>query len=671
MQGVLIVPLRRRVSIHLSLLVPVLMLVTAAQASVKFQPVSPQELKMTSEPQVPGAPAIILYREVYRDDCGIACRSTSAGVMSEDRFEEDYFRIKILTEAGTKYGQVEIPLWNEEGTVGGISARTIRPDGSIVDFKGQIFEKTIIKAKGLKYVAKTFAMPDVQVGSIIEYYYTKNFFKGRIFFSNWILSHELFTKQAKFSLRPFEYGSLRWNEHLPSGVPSPKKGPDGTVRLEVANIAAFEPEDFMPPVNEFKARVDFIYSREFEADANKFWKKEGKERYSAVEKFVGRRGAMEQAVSQIVSPADPPEVKLHKIYARVQQFHNTTYEVQKTEEEKQREKSVSNESVEDVWKHGSGRGWELTWLYLALVRAAGFEAYGVVVADRRNFLFNPQSMQSDKLDSNLVLVRLNGKDLYFDPGAAFTLYGMLRWDETGVPGLRLDKDGGSWVQTSLPDSSASQIQRKADFKLFPTGDMEGHLVVTFTGFEAQSRRVDQRNEDDTARKKSLEDEVQGYIPIGSDVGLTKQPDWTSSDSPLVAEFTVKIPGWASISPRHVLFPVGIFGGSEKHVFDHTTRTYPIYFEYLAQKLDDITIEIPPGWQVTGLPKPQNQDLHVVGYACSAEDNKGTLHLTRKVDINILSMETKYYTPIQNFFQIIRTGDDQQIALQPGTAVSSN
>jgi hypothetical protein len=38
--------------------------------AVGFQPVSPEELKMTSEPKVPGAPAIILYRQVDRDDRG-------------------------------------------------------------------------------------------------------------------------------------------------------------------------------------------------------------------------------------------------------------------------------------------------------------------------------------------------------------------------------------------------------------------------------------------------------------------------------------------------------------------------------------------------------------------------------------------------------------------------
>ena len=42
----------------------------AVHASEGFQPISPEELKMTSEPLAPGAPAIILYRQVDRDDNG-------------------------------------------------------------------------------------------------------------------------------------------------------------------------------------------------------------------------------------------------------------------------------------------------------------------------------------------------------------------------------------------------------------------------------------------------------------------------------------------------------------------------------------------------------------------------------------------------------------------------
>ena len=660
----------------IGLLVVSLLYSASSFASVQFQPVSQEELKMTSEPNAPGAPAVILYREVYRDDCGITCHSTSVGLMSADRFEHNYFRIKILTEAGRKYGDIEIPLSDGVGNIANINARTIRPDGSIVNFSGQVFQKTIVKAKGYKYVAKTFTMPDVQVGSIIEYYYTINFNKGPyIFFSNWVLNQELFTKNAKFALRFFQSNyypiSFRWSEHLAPGLPSPKQKAD-VVEFEAANIAAFQAEDFMPPENELKERVDFIYSSDpFEPDSNQFWKTVGKSRHAYVEKFVGRRGPMEQAVSQIVSPSDPPEVKLKKIYARVQQLHNTSYEVQKTEQEQHRENPNPTQNVEDVWKRGSGSNGDLTWLYLALVRAAGFEAYPVLVADRRNFFFSPQSEQSDRLDSNVVLVKLNGQDLYLDPGAAFTPFGMLHWEATGVPGLRLDKDGGSWVQTSLPDSSASQIQRKGVLKLSPTGDLEGTLMITFTGLEGQRWRVDERNEDDTARKKALEDEVKGYIPVGSEVGLTKQPDWTSSDVPLAAEFSLKVPGWAALAGRRAVFPVGLFSGTEKHVFEFSQRVHPIYFEFLSRKVDDITVELPGGWQVAAVPKPQNQDLHVVGYAVSAENNQGALHLTRKVDISIVSLDPKYYGPLRSFYQIVKAGDEQQIVLVPSNTVSAN
>ena len=109
--------------------------------------------------------------------------------------------------------------------------------------------------------------------------------------------------------------------------------------MDVSNLPAFQTEDFMPPANELKARVDFIYQHElFETDPDKFWKKVGKKRNGQLETFVGKRKAMEEAVAQIVSPNDSPDVKLRKIYDRVQQIRNKSYELRKTEQEEKRDK---------------------------------------------------------------------------------------------------------------------------------------------------------------------------------------------------------------------------------------------------------------------------------------------------------------------------------------------
>jgi len=69
----------------------------------EWQPISPEELRMTSVPEAPGAPAVILYRQVDRDDNG---RTGN---------EYNYLRVKILTEEGRKYGDVEIPYFKGRG----------------------------------------------------------------------------------------------------------------------------------------------------------------------------------------------------------------------------------------------------------------------------------------------------------------------------------------------------------------------------------------------------------------------------------------------------------------------------------------------------------------------------------------------------------------------------
>ena len=637
----------------------------AVRASEGLPSISPEELKMTSEPLAPGAPAIILYRQVDRDDNGHTSH--------EDNFE----RIKILSEEGRKYADVEIPFIKGGNDVVHLHARTIRSDGSVADFDGKVFEKTIVKARGLKYLAKTFTLPDVQVGSIIEYSFTYDFKEYALYESNWILSQELFTKTAKFSLKPY-HGSFQnpftvsWRPRLPQGTTPPYEGPDHIIRMAAQNVAAFQVEDFMPPENELKARVDFVYSTEiFEPDFDKYWKKVGRKLNGQVEGFVGKRKPMEDALAQIVSPNDSSDVKLRKIYERVQQFRNTSYEFKKTDQEEKRENEKEPANVEEVWKRGYASSNNLDWLFLGLVRAAGFEAYAVYVSDRRNYFFSPKSMDRGKLDAKVVLVKVNGKDVYFDPGAAFTPFGLLEWPETGVVGLRLDKDGGTWIQSTLPLSSESQIERKAKLQLLETGDLEGKLTVTFTGLQAMTRRVEELHSDDVEKKKYLEEQVKEYVPVAVEVDLTNQPDWKSSSQPLVAEFNLKIPGWISGAGRRALLPVGIFSTPEKHIFEHTNRVQPLYFEFPFEKVDDVTIDLPLGWQVQTLPAPQKQDGHVVVYNLEAEKDATSVHLSRRLTVDLMLLDVKYYMALRNFFQVVRTGDEEQIVLQPGTASASN
>jgi hypothetical protein len=627
---------------------------TAARAE-DWLPISPDELKMTSEPKASGAPAIFLYRQVDRNDNGPT--------------EAVYARIKILTEEGRKYADVEIPFDKAKDSVHGIQARTIHPDGSIVKFDGTVYEKPIVQARGVKWLDKTFTMPDVQVGSIIEYRYRHDFQTGFVFDSHWILSQELFTKDAKFSLDPYRGFDLRysWPTGLPTGTDYPKEE-HGKIRLESRDVPAFVTEEFMPPENVLKFRVDFIYYSDFdpkpEKDPDVFWKKYGKRMYHEVDDFVDKRRAMAEAAAQIVDPGDSPEVRLQKIYERTLRIHNLSFERQKSQQEVERENPKTAKNVEDLWKQGYGTGNQITWLFLALVRAAGIQADPVIVSTRDVRFFDHRIQNPAELNSNVVLVTLNGKEMFLDPGTAFAPLGLLPWSETAVKGRRLDKDGGTWVETPLTATEESRVERKGNLKLATNGTLEGRVTVTFTGQEALWRRHEERNEDDAARKQFLEDEIKADIPSGIVVELANRPDWSSASPTLVAEYDLKIPGWASVAGQRALMPVGLFGGQDKRAFQHQTRAQPIYFSFRHQSADDVTIELPANWQVQSSPQPVRESAKVLDYASSSELKNGSLRLNRELTVAALVVPAKFYGTILNFFDIVRTGDERQVILTP-------
>jgi hypothetical protein len=621
-------------------------------------PISPEDLKVHSEPKAPGAPAIFLYRQVDRDDNGPS--------------EAVYLQIKILTEEGRKYADVEIPFDKERESVRGIQARTIRPDGSIVKFDGVVYEKPIVQARGVKWLAKTFTMPDVQVGSVIEYRFRRDFESGFVFNSHWILSEDLFTKYAKFSLDPYRGFPLRysWPAGLPTGTDTPKNQ-RGKIRLESHDVPAFVTEEHMPPEDELKYRVDFIYISDSDPEPEKdpavFWKKYGKRMYHVVDEYVDRRRAMAEAVAQIVEPGDSPDVKLRKIYERTQRVRNTSFERKKSQQEADRENLKSAKNVEDLWKQGYGNGNQLPWLFLALVRAAGIQADPVIAPTRDVNFFDLRIQNPADLNANVVVVTLDGKELFLDPGTALAPFGLLPWSETAVKGLRLDKEGGTWIEVPLSEPQDSRVERKGKLKLTPDGTLEGKVTVTFTGQEALWRRHEEHNEDEADRKQFLEDEMKADVPSGIVVELTNRPDWDSPSPTLVAEYDLRIPGWATITGQRALLPVGLFGAREKRTFQHATRLHPVYFNFMHQSADDVTVELPANWQLSSAPQPRKDNRNVVVYSMSAEGENGVLHLKRELNVNTVMVRVKSHGSLMDFYESVRTGDEEQVILTPKKA----
>jgi hypothetical protein len=221
-----------------------------------------------------------------------------------------------------------------------------------------------------------------------------------------------------------------------------------------------------------------------------------------------------------------------------------------------------------------------------------------------------------------------------------------------------------WIDVPMPEIAMSRVERKANLKLTEEGSLEGKLTVTYIGLTALLRKVDERNEDDAHRKQFLEDAVKEDIPVGAEVELTNKPDWNSSSPTLIAEYKITVQGWASGAGRRTVLSVALFGNQEKHTFEHSKRVHPIYFRYPYEEVDDVNIDLPLGWQVQSVPEEQTKDATVVLYSLKTATEKGAVHVKRDLKVDITLLDPKYYMALRNFYEVVRTGDEQQIVLQP-------
>ena len=181
-----------------------------------------------------------------------------------------------------------------------------------------------------------------------------------------------------------------------------------------------------------------------------FWKRIGKKWSDSEERFIDKKGALQGVVSQTIGADDSPEVKLQKLYARVQQIHEHRLRgLEKTAKEEKREKQKENNNVEDVLKHDSANGHQLNELMVGLARAAGFDSAMIFVAPRSHNSFYYELEDSRQLSTDLVWVRLNNTDVFLDPASKYYPYGELPWYETDVNGLKPTKQGAETISVPL------------------------------------------------------------------------------------------------------------------------------------------------------------------------------------------------------------------------------
>jgi hypothetical protein len=627
-------------------------------------PVSPDDLALKDNPASPGADAMILYRENIVD-------ATNIRVDGDN--DQEYFRIKIFTQAGAKWANVEVPFFRESMKVTDVIGRTIHPDGTIVKFDGKVLESTITRLSGTKFLAKTFTLPDAQPGSIIEYKYRRQGDPGYLHSLGWHVSQDIFTREAHFTMKPYAGDTGYYPYYRPYNLPADatmKEEKANTYTMVVHNIPPIVDEPLMPSREALESSVEFYYrdSSVGEAPA-KFWARTAKKWNGDLDHFIDKKDVLQSEVSKTVSPSDPAEVKLAKLYARAQQIRNLNEEDQKTLKEVKDENIKPNSNVADLVSRGYGHNREINYFYIGLVRAAGFQAQSVRIAPVTSQIFNPVSEDASQISDDIVWVSADSKEYYLDPAARFFGFKLLPWYEQGADGLRLDAPDKTIVTPDAKDEDSKTL-RNADLTVSSDGTISGKISIDFVGQRAGLLRDENRLEDETGQKKILEQEIRDWLPAATTLDISTAGPWDKNTEPLHVEGTISITGMGAPAGSRMLLPLEIFQTRYANVFAAEKRVNIIDFHYPYQEIDDIKMTPPLGYSVGSLPNAATFDAGAAKYSLAATRENGSIEMKRLFDLKGDVFEVKYYGAVRSIFGKVKASDGAQALLQ-NTAAGGN
>ncbi len=643
----------------------------------QWTPPTPEELSMTSQPQVPGAPAVYLFREENTQD------NLHAYTV--------YARIKVLTEGGKRFGDIELKYsagGPERLTIGDIAGRTIHSDGTIIPFSGKPYEKLIVKGKNYQYKAKVFSMPSVEVGSIIEFRYVLRYDDYWFVPPQWYVQSDLFTRKGHYLWRPTNHqltnergqltNGVSWTNVLPgdakiltTSIPTAQVGTANQQQFELSvhDIPPSPEEDFMPPISSFTYRVLFYYSSYHTAD--EFWKSETKFWAKNQDKFIGPGSAVNNAVKEIIPPGDTDEQKLRKLYAAVQHLDNTSFSRAHTDTEDKSEGLREIKNTDDIWLRKRGTDDQLAGLFVAMARAAGYKAYLMAVTDRSRRIFFPQYLSLNQLDDDIAIVNVGGKDVFLDPGTRFCPYGQLSWKHTMTGGVR-QLDGGAVIaQTPNEKYTDSRIQRVANLRMETDGSITGNIKMTYMGTPAISWRQQSLLGDEESLKRELHSSLEELLPHTLELKVVSIDKLTDPDEPLTVNYDVK-GTLGSPTGKRLIMPGDIFEANAKPTFPHEKRDVGVYFEYGRVTQDAIRVNLPPGFTIESLPTNGRIDFQKSAvYAFSAESAPTNYTIRRNYSLGDIIYLPKDYPQLRTFYSDMETRDQQSVILNLRAATTEN
>lgn len=639
----------------------------------EWREVTPAELAMKTPKVEPDADAEAIFWETRIDDSS-----------SEKLSRTNYVRVKIFTERGReKFSKVDVPFikgWK----IKDVAARVIKADGSIVELKKEdIFEREIARASGVKIKAKSFAVPNIEPGAIIEYRYREVIDDGSASGMRLAFQRDIPVQNLSYYYKPYNKVEPRFQSFNMSDTKFVKDD-KGFYLASRLNVPSFKEEPRMPPEDQVRpwmllrggAGGSIVAASEYSVvvrikdpgNPQQFWATVGSERIGLTNYMTKANGDIKKAANEITANASTDEEKLKKLYEFCQtQIKNTIFDAALTDEDRQ--KLQSNKAITDTLKRKTGTDRDIDLLFGAMASSLGMETRIAHLSDRSEMFFTPQMTNEFFIQPGAIAVQVGSDWKVFNPGSKFLPYGMMPWYQEKVWTLLVGEKGSTWIQTPLSGYEKSVAKRTGKFKLLEDGTLEGDVRMEYAGQLGYLYKMESFKQSAVKREEDLKDEIKKHISTAEISGVNIE-NADDSEKPFVYSFKVRVPNYAQKTGKRIFIQPGFFEYGQNSVFSGANRKYDIHFQYPWSEQDNIEIALPKGFTLDNADAPGEiadpQKIGLVDVRIAVDNASNTLLYKRKFHFGgngITLLPATAYQPLKNLFDLFNKADTHTITLK--------
>jgi len=602
------------------------------------------ELQMTSYSKDTTVEAVVLYDagEVYFEPSGGMFKLTFNRKL----------RIKILNQAGFKYADFEVPLYQENHRLEELIINKAIVY-NLVDNKlekNELDHKKIFEEKyGKNWVNKKFTMPNVKIGSVIELEYDV-VSPYPVNAPTWYFQNYIPTIFSELKIRAIPFyqyvyiakGIGKFDEESKEVINMNRQFHNHTYkevvfRMAKKNVPAFKREDFVLSENDYRMNLNMQLSA---VD----WGN-GKIEYMSSWGNIANNVLKQDYFGKYINQAEKEGKKLFKTnligFSNDEKIKFIVHYVKNNYNWNGNNAKYTNQKLSDVLAKKTGNAAELNLLLLGHLKSAGIDAKPVLLSTNNNGTIDTKYPFEQFFNYVIVMVNNNGKQSFYDATTSMLPYNELPKRCINTQGLIVSK-AAEWVY--IISDTLSYTVKNFDIKL--NDDLtkaETKVDYRAYSYDALLYRGKYYNEEQRLKDylKEQNVDVLGKIEVNNYYDLEK---------PFEFSFSTEMP--VTKTGNKIFIAPFLNQAPQDNIFRETKRTLPLDFLNRFGNTYTAKIEIPQGYEIETLPKNRKVNNHLYALNYYAEQNGNFVEITASFEMKRSIYEAKEFPALKSFYNDI-------------------